>query len=69
MVDWQHSLAQKWGTLHFAELTVETQGGQHVFEVEVSLNGLDLNAVRVELCAKGVMGTASVRQEMKRDHR
>jgi starch phosphorylase len=66
IVDWQHSLEQKWATLHFGEVQVETQGEQHVFEVEVCLNALDPKAVRVELYADGVMGSAPVRQEMKR---
>ncbi len=66
MVDWQHSLEQKWATLRFGELKVETRGEQNVFEVQVCLNDLDPNAVRVELYADGVMGSAPVRQEMKR---
>ena len=66
MVDWQHSLEQKWATLHFGEVKVETRGEQHVFEVQVCLNDLDPKAVRVELYADGVMGSAPVRQEMKR---
>ena len=66
MVDWQHSLEQKWATLHFGEAKVETRGEQHVFEVQVCLNDLDPKAVRVELYADGVMGSAPVRQEMKR---
>jgi starch phosphorylase len=66
MVDWQHKLEQKWATLHFGEVKVETRGGQHVFEVQVYLNDLDLQAVRVELYADGVMGSAPVRQEMTR---
>ena len=47
-------------------MKVETRGEQHVFEIEVSLNDLDPQAVRVELYADGVMGSAPVRQEMKR---
>ena len=66
MVDWRHSLEQKWAALRFGEVKVETRGGQHVFEVQVYLNDLDPNAVRVELCADGVKGGAPVRQEMKR---
>jgi starch phosphorylase len=65
MVDWQHSLEQKWATLHFGDVKVETRGEQHVFEVRVCLNDLDPKAVRVELYADGVMGGAPVRQEMK----
>jgi starch phosphorylase len=66
MVDWQHSLEQKWATLHFGEVKVETCGEQLVFEVQVFLNDLDPKAVRVELYADGVMGGAPVRQEMER---
>ncbi|MBN1854658.1 MAG: DUF3417 domain-containing protein, partial [Pirellulales bacterium] len=66
MVDWQHSLEQKWATLHFGEVKVETRGEQHVFEVQVYLNDLDPKAVRVELYAEGMNGSAPVRQEMKR---
>jgi glycogen phosphorylase len=66
IVDWQHSLDQKWATLHFGEVKVETRGQQHVFEVQVYLNDLDPKAVRVELYADGVMGSAPVRQEMTR---
>jgi glycogen phosphorylase len=66
MVNWQKGLEQKWATLHFGELQVSTNGDQHIFEVEVCLNGLDPNAVRVELYADRVNGDAPVRQEMKR---
>ena len=64
MVDWRHSLEQKWAALHFGEVKVETRGEQHIFTVEVYLNDLDPNAVRVELYADGVNGDAPVRQEM-----
>jgi starch phosphorylase len=66
MIDWQHSLEQKWAALHFGEVKVETRGEQHVFEVQVYLNDLDPKAVRVELYADGMNGGTSVRQEMKR---
>jgi starch phosphorylase len=66
MIDWRHSLEKKWPTLRFGEVKAETRGRQHVFEVQVFLNDLDPKAVRVELCADGVMGGALVRQEMKR---
>jgi starch phosphorylase len=66
MADWQHSLEQKWTTLHFGEVKVETHDEQHLFEVQVYLNDFDPEAVRVELYADGVMGSAPVRQEMKR---
>ena len=66
MVDWQHSLEQKWAALRFGEVKFETRGGQHLFEVQVCLNDLDPQTVRVELYADGVMGSSPVRQEMER---
>ena len=41
MVDWQHSLEQKWAALRFGEVKVETKDQQHVFEVQVYLDDLD----------------------------
>jgi starch phosphorylase len=66
MVDWQRSLEQKWAAVRFGEVKAETHVDQHVFEVQVHLNDLDPEAVRVELYADGVIGGAPVRQEMKR---
>jgi glycogen phosphorylase len=66
VVDWRHTVEQKWATLHFGEVKIETKGKQHVFEVQVYLNDLDPKAVRVELYAEGVNGGGPVRQEMKR---
>ncbi len=65
IVNWQHSLEQKWATLHFGELKIETSGEQHIFEVQVYLSGLDLQAVRVELYADGINGGDPTREEMK----
>ena len=58
MVDWQHGLEQKWATLHFGKVKVETRGGQHLFEIQVYLSGLDPDSVRVELYADGVNGAS-----------
>jgi starch phosphorylase len=65
MVNWEHTLKEKWATLHFGEVEVETRGEQHVFKVQVYFNDLDPKAVRVELYADGVNGGDPVRQEMK----
>ena len=67
VVNWQHTLDQKWAALSFGEVKVQTEAAQHVFEVQVRLDDLDPKTVRVELCAEGIMGSAPVRQEMKRD--
>ena len=65
VVDWHHALEQNWATLRFGEVKVATDGEQHVFDVQVYLNGLDSTNVRVELYADGINGSAPVRQEMK----
>ena len=66
IVDWQHSLDEKWAASHLGEVKVETHGDQLAFELEVWLGDLDPASVRVELYADGVGGGAPVRQEMKR---
>jgi starch phosphorylase len=65
IVHWRRSLDEKWAALRFGEVKVETRGGQHRFEMQVFLNGLDPGAVRVELYADGANGGSPVRQEMK----
>jgi len=67
MVDWQHSLKEKWAMLRFGEVKVETKGGQHAFEVQVFLNDIDPKAIRVELYADGINGGSPIRQEMNPD--
>jgi starch phosphorylase len=64
LVNWQHAMEQHWSNLRFGEMKVATDGGNHVFKVQVYLSGLDPNSVRVELYADGVNGGEPVRQEM-----
>jgi starch phosphorylase len=66
MVDWQRSLEQEWATLRLGEVRAATDADRDVLEVDVYLNDLDPDAVRVELYADGGDGGAPVRQEMQR---
>jgi glycogen phosphorylase len=66
IVTWQHTLEQKWATLRFGEMKVTTDGKQHVFEVQVYLEDLDPDSVRLELYANSLNSGDPVRQEMKR---
>jgi starch phosphorylase len=66
IVEWHQALEQKWAGLRFGDLRVETNADHHVFEVEIFLNDLDPNAVRVELYADGINGGDPLREEMKR---
>ena len=65
LVDWRHAVDGKWGALRFGDLRVESKADQHIFEVEILLNDLDSNAVRIELYADGLNGGAAARMEMK----
>jgi starch phosphorylase len=66
LANWRHALDRNWNALRFGEARVETDGGQHEFEIQVYLDGLGPDQVRVELCADGVNGAASERVPMKR---
>ena len=66
MVSWRDGLDRGWSNLRFGETKSTQKGDRHLFEVQVYLNGLDPNAVRVELYAEGVNGFAHVRKEMTR---
>jgi len=63
LLNWRRTLDQKWSGLRFGEVNVQTQGDQYRFEVQIYLNGLDPNSVRVELYADG--GSAPIREELK----
>ena len=64
MVDWRHALEGSWSKLRFGDVSIQTNDGQHVFDVTVYLCDLDPEAVRVELYADGFDGVAPLRQEM-----
>ena len=58
----RHALEEKWSTLRFGEVSVETKDEQHVFEVRVYLNDLDPGDVQVELYADALDGAAPLRK-------
>ncbi|MFH2043656.1 MAG: alpha-glucan family phosphorylase [Pseudomonadota bacterium] len=65
IVNWCKALEKLWPTLRFVEMKVQTEDKQHVYEVQVYLNDINPDAVRVELYADGINGDAPVRHEMK----
>ena len=69
LVAWQASLAKHWPTLRFGSATVEQQGGQYLFHVLVFLDGIDPDAVKVELCANALKDEAPVTLSMSRGER
>ena len=66
LVNWRRTLDQKWPALRFGEAKVETNARHHVFSVQLHLNGLDPESLRVELYADGVNGGAPERRPMLR---
>jgi len=51
LVAWQAELSKHWSALRFGPATVEQQGAQYLFHVQVFLDDMDADAVRVELYA------------------
>ncbi len=66
MAGWRQSIDKEWPALRFGEMKVETNADQHVFEVQIYLDDLEPNAVRVELYSDGVNGDGPMRLEMER---
>jgi starch phosphorylase len=69
LLNWQAQLAKHWSKLRFGSATVEQQGQQYRFQVQVFLNGLDPDAVKVELYAEGQNGNVPSRHPMNRGER
>jgi len=65
VVDWQHALEQKWGRVRFGAMKAATKGAQHVFEVQLFLDDLGPESVRVEMFAAGVGDDHAECHEMK----
>jgi starch phosphorylase len=65
IADWRRALDQKWDSLRFGSVHVNSRLDGHEVEVELFLNGLDPNAVRVQLYADPVNDEDSV-SEMTR---
>jgi starch phosphorylase len=64
IVNWEHSLREKWGSLSFGKTKVRNTETEREFEVEVSLDGLAPSYVRVELYAEASGSEPAVRQEL-----
>jgi len=66
LLTWQADLAKHWSSLRFGSATVHQQGNQYLFEVQVLLNGMSSEAVRVELYANGENESGPITQTMSR---
>jgi starch phosphorylase len=66
LVAWQAELAKHWSALRFGPATVEQQGEQYLFHVQVFLGDIDPDAVSVELFAEAQKDGAPITQAMTR---
>ncbi|HUT41258.1 MAG TPA: alpha-glucan family phosphorylase, partial [Gammaproteobacteria bacterium] len=66
LVNWRRTLEQQWAALRFGEVKAGTEGERYLIEIQVYLDDLDPEAVRVELYAEGVNGSAPERVAMQR---
>jgi starch phosphorylase len=66
LLEWQKKLARNWSRVRFGSLTTEQHNDHYVLQVQVYLNELDPEAVKVELYADAQNGAEPVRQPMQR---
>jgi starch phosphorylase len=63
---WQAALAKHWYSLRFGSATVQKQGEQYLFQVQVFLGDMNSEAVRLELYAEGEKGADPIARTMHR---
>ena len=69
LVAWRAELAKHWSALRFGSATVQQQGEQYLFQVQVFLDDANPDAVRVELYAEAEKDGAPITQPMDRRER
>jgi glycogen phosphorylase len=69
LVAWQADLAKHWSSLRFGSATVQQQGEQYLFQVQVFLDEMNSEAVRVELYAEGEKDASPITETMNRGER
>ncbi|HST11956.1 MAG TPA: alpha-glucan family phosphorylase, partial [Terriglobales bacterium] len=69
LVAWKSDLAKHWSALRFGSATVQQQGEQYVFQVQVFLDALNPDAVRVDLYADAQKDAGPITQPMHRNER
>jgi len=69
LVAWKEELTKHWTALRFGSATVQQHGEQYLFQVQVFLDALNPDAVRVELYAEAQRDAAPITQPMNRGER
>jgi starch phosphorylase len=66
LIAWQADLAKHWPSLRFGSATVQRQGEQYYFQVQIFPGDLNLDAVSVELYADSEKDSTPIIQPMSR---
>lgn len=66
LLQWQRALEENWPHIRFGQVHVEAGERQHVFEVQVYLDDVNPDALRVELYAEPLNGDQPDRHVMQR---
>jgi starch phosphorylase len=66
LLHWQRELAKHWSKLRFGSVTVDPHIDPYLFQVQVYLDEIEPDAVRVEIYADGHNGAESFREVMHR---
>ena len=61
---WQQALAEHWAKVRMGEMRVETNDGQHYFQLQVHLGELSPEFVKVEVYADALPGGSAERHVM-----
>ena len=69
LVAWHAELEKHWSALRFGPTTADQQGDEYVFHVQVFLDDIDPDAVRVELYAEPQKDGDSIALAMNRGER
>jgi starch phosphorylase len=69
ILQWRKEIGRHWGGLHFGSATVEQQGSQYLFRVQVFVDDLNPEGLAVELYAEAKDGAPAVAQKMNRGER
>jgi starch phosphorylase len=69
LVTWKAELAKHWSSVRFGSATVQQQGEQHIFQVQVFLDEMNSEAIKVELYAEAQKDAAPITQSMNRGER
>lgn len=64
VTDLLHTLEQKWDSIHFGEIKIETIEKQHKIEVQIYFNNINPDTIQVQLFADGIKGETPFIQQM-----